>query len=101
AEALVGDRVLGVATVEVVAGEAGPVAEVLASAQAVAALAAGPAEPRDADPPAARLVDPDDLVPGDERELRVGKLAVHDVEVGAADPAGVDADEKLPGVGRR
>ena len=54
AEALVGDRQLGVAAVDVVAGEAGAVAEVLAAAAAVAALAAGPAEPGDADPVADR-----------------------------------------------
>ena len=51
AEPLVGDRPLGVAAVEVVPGEAGPRAEVLASAQAVAALAARPAEPRHPEPP--------------------------------------------------
>ena len=31
-----------------------------------------------------------------ERELRVGKLAVEDVQVGAADPAGLDPDPELP-----
>jgi hypothetical protein len=35
-------------------------------------------------------------VADDERELRVRKLAVHDVQVGAADAAGEDADEQLP-----
>ena len=53
AEALVGDRQLGVAAVDVVAGEAGAVAEVLAARAAVAALAAGPAQPGHADPVAA------------------------------------------------
>ena len=42
---------------------------------------------------------PDDLVAGDERKLRVGQLAVHDVEVGAADAAHVHVDEHLPGAG--
>ena len=50
AVALVGDRELGVATVELIAGEARALAEVLAPAAAVATLAAGPAEPRDPDP---------------------------------------------------
>src|SRR5207244_10639858 len=45
----VGDRLLGVAAVECVPGEQGLVAEVLAPRAAVAALAAGPAEPGDAD----------------------------------------------------
>src|SRR5205085_5878434 len=95
AEALVGDGVLRVAAVEVVAGEARRVAEVLAPARAVAAGAVRPAEPRDADAAAARLVDADDLVADDERQLRMRKLAVDDVQVGAADAAGEDADEQL------
>src|SRR5205085_492588 len=51
AEALGGDGVLRVAAVEVVAGEPGRVAEVLAAAAAVAARPVRPAEPRDAEPP--------------------------------------------------
>jgi hypothetical protein len=34
-------------------------------------------------------------VPRDERELGVEKLAVHDVQVGPADGAGVHAEEEL------
>ena len=49
-EACVGDRVLGVATVQLVAGEARQRAEILVAATAEAALAARPAEPRHADP---------------------------------------------------
>ena len=32
----------------------------------------------------------------DERQLRLGQLAVDDVEIGAADAAGLDADPHLP-----
>ena len=32
----------------------------------------------------------DDLVPRNERQLRLGQLAVDDVKVGAADPACLD-----------
>ena len=105
AVALVGDRQLRVAAVELVAGEAGPLAEVLAAGAAVAALAAGPAEPRDPDPlpglealrPLPRPLDgADDLVAGDERQLRLGQVAVDDVEVGAADAAGVHPHQHLP-----
>src|SRR3989304_3281052 len=46
-------RQLGIAAVECVPGEPSAVAEVLASGAAEAALAARPAEPRDADAPAA------------------------------------------------
>src|SRR5207248_10114510 len=81
AVALVGNRPLRVAAVEVVAGEAGAVAEVLAAARAVAALAARPAEPRHAEP-AAVLGLADDLVAEDERQLRPRQLAVGDVAVG-------------------
>ena len=70
AEALVGDDPLGVAAVDVVAGEARAVAEVLAAARAEAALAARPAEPGHAEP-AAVLGLADDLVAGHERQLRV------------------------------
>ena len=49
AVALVGDDQLRVAAVEVVAREAGAIAEVLTAAPAVAALAVRPSEPGDAD----------------------------------------------------
>src|SRR5206468_6892579 len=105
AVALVGYRQLRVATVQLVAGEPRFHAEVLAAGAAVPALAVGPTEPRDPHPltdlEALRRLAPgldaaDDLVPRDEWQLRLGELAVDDVEVRAADPAGVDADENLP-----
>ena len=98
---LVGDGLLREATVDVVAGEARLVAEVLAAADAEAAPTAGPGEPGDADPLA--LVEAchalsegvdgaDDLMPEDERQLRPLELAVDDVEVRAADTAGTDVE---------
>ena len=79
------------------------------SALAEAALAVRPAEPGNADPRArldlrafAGLVhDTHDLVAGHERELRIGKLAVDDVQVGPADAASLDADAQLPRSGLR
>ena len=94
AEALVGDDPLGVAAVEVVAREARAVAEVLAAARAEAALAARPAEPRHAEPPAVAGL-ADDLVARHERQLRSRELAVDHVQVGAADAAGADAEKHL------
>ena len=94
AVALVGDHPLRVAAVEVVAREAGRLAEVLAAREAIAAGAVRPAEPRDAEP-APVLGPADDLVPGDEWQLRVWELAVDHVEVGAADTAGRDAQQDL------
>ena len=59
AESLVGDRLLGEAAVDVVAGEPRPVTEVLAAARAVTATAARPGEPWNADPlPRARTASP-------------------------------------------
>ena len=97
---------LGEAAVDVVSGEPGLVAEVLVPRGAVPAAATGRAEPRNSDavPRAepqgfrtARLHDADDLVPEDERELRLRELAVENVEVGPADRAGRDAEEHLAG----
>jgi hypothetical protein len=94
AEALVRDAPLRVAAVDVVAGEARVVAEVLAAAAAVAAGAVRPREPRDAEPPAV-VRDADDLVPEGQRQLRPVELAVDDVEIGPADPAGEHAQQHL------
>ena len=51
------------------------------------------------EPPLEHLAD--DLVAGDERQLRVGELAVDDVQVGPADAAGAHAQQDLPGFGLR
>src|SRR5581483_1780381 len=105
AEALVGDAELRVAAVELVAREQGAVAQVLAAAAAEGALAARPAEPGHADalalPEAACRRDDlsDDLVARDERQLRLGELAVHDVQIRAAHAAGAHAQERLSGGG--
>ena len=105
-ERRVGDGALGVAAVEGVAGECRAVAQILAAGAAVAALPAGPAEPRDADV----VADPepghagpqgrdraDDLVAEHQRQLRIGQVPVSDVEVGATHAAGRDRDEDLAG----
>ena len=68
-------------------------------------MAAGVAEPRHADARAERRVDAvadrldpaDDLVAGNDRQLRIGQFAVDDVQIGAADAAGLDAHADLAG----
>ncbi len=46
--------------------------------------------------PWARAFDaPDDLVAGHKGQPGSGKLAVYDMQVGAADPAGLDPDQDL------
>ena len=110
AEAMVGHSELGEAAVDVVTREARVVAEVLAAAGAVAALTVRPAQPGNADAVANGEAlsagpepdhNPGDLVPQNERQLGLGQIAVDDVQVGAADAAGVDLDQDLlrPGNG--
>ena len=88
----------GEAAVARVAIEQRRVAQILAPAGAIAAMAAGVAEPGRADPRAnserhagADRLDPaDDLVPRHDRQLGVRQLAVDDMQIGAADAAGLD-----------
>jgi hypothetical protein len=95
------DRVLRVASVRVVTGEALGFAEVLARRPAVLAGAVRVTEPCDADPvavleprgPRSEAVHgPDDLMPGDDRELVRREVPFDHVKVGSADAAREDAD---------
>ena len=102
AEALVGDGQLGVAAVDVAAGEAGVDAQVLAPAGAVAGTSRrssrATARRRGARP---RCV-ADDLVAEDHRQLGRLDLVVAQVQIGAADRAGPDRQQQLavgPGSG--
>jgi hypothetical protein len=98
AEPLVGDGQLGVAAVDVAAGEARVDAQVLAPACAVAAFAIGPAQPWDADT-AAVLGRADDLVAEDHRKLGRLDLGVAQMQVGPAHGARRHPDEQLTGAG--
>src|SRR6185312_6797087 len=100
----VGDDGAGVAAVAGPAGEGRGVAEVFLPLQAVAAVAAGRAEPGNAhaqadqpgvDARARRIDEPDDLVARHDGHRAPGQLAVDHVQVGAADPAGGHAQAKL------
>ena len=100
-----GEGVLGVAAVDGVAGEDGVVAEVLHAVAAEPAVAVDAADPGDADARAERklgggAVDDfaDDLMAGDDARVERRKVALDDVEVGAADAAGEDAEEDVAGV---
>src|SRR5919198_1984892 len=95
AKALVDDRELGVATVDVVTREAGAVAKVLAVRATEPAFAVGAREPRDPDSPGLAHHRADDLVPDHERKLPVRQLSVDDVEVGTADRTGLHRDKEL------
>ena len=103
-EVLVHRRILRVPTVIRVSGEAGGLTEVLATRNAVAAVAVGLSEPRYSNAVAllqARDLSPktngsaDDLMARDYRHLRRRKISLHDVEVGAADSTSLDADDDV------
>src|SRR5262245_6665899 len=94
----------GIAAVDLIAGEARPLAQILAAATAELTGAAGEAQPGHAD----ALADPeavdavaerghraDDLMAGDERQLRPAQFTIDDVEVRAAHAAGADLDQQL------
>ena len=109
---MVADRILGVAAIDVVAGEAGAIAEVLAVTSAVAALSVRPAKPGNADAIAGREALgartergdlADDLVAENERQLGAGQFTVDDVQIGATYTTGLDLDQHLarPGLGLR
>src|SRR5215217_6585068 len=101
AEALVGDRPLGVAAVDVAAREASALAEVLAPRAAERALAARPAQPRHPDPRPVPVDPRDDLVAEHERQVAWAQLAVAQVQVGPADPVRLDPQAQLPPPRRR
>src|SRR5581483_4195875 len=104
AVAVVGDRVLGVAAVDVAPGEPGLRAEVLAARNAEPAPAARPAEPGHTDAaagielgPRSRLHDRrHDLVPQHPGRRRHLDLAVKEMQIGAAHPACVHAEVPVP-----
>jgi hypothetical protein len=90
------EGVFGVASVDGVAGEGGVVAEIFFVAKTEGAGAVGATDPGDADAGAfGCAVDDfaDDLVTEDEGFLNERQVAFEDVEIGAADSAGEDAEE--------
>ena len=74
-----------------------PVAEVLAAARGSSGTRrrSSRARARRRRSPAVAVRLADDLVAENERQLRVGELAVDDVQVGAADAAGAHAEQHL------
>ena len=85
---VIGDGVVGVATVERVAGELGIIAEILLAVVAVRAIPTGPSEPGDADAitdfeavhPIAKGCDvADDFMTWDKGQFRLRQFAVDDV----------------------
>src|SRR5262249_56157263 len=91
-------------------GKGGGRGGVLGPGAAMGTEAVGRAEPRHADALADRQARyagtrrrnaSDDLVAGNERQLRMRQLAVDHVKIGAADTAGVDLEKKVFALGQR
>src|SRR5262249_24627732 len=104
AKSLVGYGEVGIAAVDRVAGKASELAEILVARAAVAAPAAGPAKPWDADTVADRgmhhtLTYASDashnFMPNNERKFRIGQFAVDHMQVSAAYGARVHFDLHL------
>jgi hypothetical protein len=104
AETGVGDGILGVAAVDLVPGEPGVLAQVLAPGETVAALAVGPPQPRHPDPvphreavraPSDLLHGADYLVAWDQGQSGIRQLPVNDVQIRPAHGAAVYAQEEL------
>src|ERR1019366_5441052 len=85
--------------------EEGTIAEIFSAVDAIGANAAGVAEPRNADAftdaqlldASPDCIDPaDDLVARNDRHLRVGQLAIDDMQVGAADAVSGHLHPDLP-----
>src|ERR1700730_17640886 len=100
----VGNGELGVTAVDVVAGEAGVVAKILSGRSTINGFAIRPAQPRNPDAVTDRkifdalasLLDaPDNLMSQNQRQLRVGQLAINNVQIGPANGAGVNPDKQL------
>ena len=101
--------VFGVAAVYCIAGEGRVFTEILLAGPAVFADAAGTVQPRNSDAvadaqkaglAADRFDNPHDLMARDHGRFTRRQLALDDVQVGAADTAGGDADEHLIALGR-
>ena len=96
------------ATVACIAGEERPVAEILSVGRTIRTATAGVPQPgnvdayagsRPRDAATKRIDDPDDLVAGNDRQLRIGQFAVDDAQIGPADRAGLDAHTNFTGAG--
>ena len=102
---MVRDAQLRVPAVAVVPRELRRTAEVLASGTAVATLTARPPQPWHADtlahsqsynPGAERRHANDHLMSRNECNFGLRALAIHDVQIGSAESAGVHSEEQLP-----
>jgi hypothetical protein len=101
---LIGQRELGVAPIELAAGEPSQVTEVFPAIAAVTTGATRKARPRHTDTVSQRetldlwaFLDhrPNDFVPRHQRQLGFGQIPIDNMQIGPADAAGVDANQDL------
>jgi hypothetical protein len=106
----IGDKVRGKATVARVAREQRTIAKIFLTTPAIGAFAAGVTEPGNPDAVAdldggytgaKRLCPADDLMTGNDGIADAGQLAIHDMQISPAHPAGADRDAHGAGPGRR
>jgi hypothetical protein len=106
AEPFVGQGVFAIAAIDLISGEARPLAQILAAAATVRTFTTSPAEPRYADSfPEVHTLDPasdcryrsDDLVTRNERQFRLCELPIENMEIRTADAARVNANQHLTG----
>ena len=104
------DEMRGKAAVAGIASEARTVAQILLTASAIEAFAAGVAEPGNADPfaylqvadtSAQRVHPADHLMAGNDRIGDFGQFTVHHMQIGTAHAAGTDPDAHVARPGCR
>ena len=106
----IGNRVLGVSPIDLIAGEARFIAEILVAVAAIEACAARMPKPRNPDPftngktghALSGLRHPaDNFVPRNNRQFRFREIAVDHMQVRTAHAAGAYLDQNLTGAGTR
>ena len=106
AESRISDGELGVTAVDCVPGKTRVVAEILPVRSTINAFTVRPTQPRNAyaisdfelriDSFADFLDTTDDLMPRDQRELRIWQFAIDHMKISATNSARIDAHEQLP-----
>ncbi len=100
----VGDGKLGITAIDGVAGETRVVAKIFAVGPTISAFPICPAKPRNANAIAdgeffntfADLFDaPDNLMPGNQRQLRLWQLSIDNMEISPTNRTGTHANEQL------
>src|SRR5687768_2874040 len=102
----VGYGIFGVASINLITGKSGVCTQIFVSATAVAALTAGPAQPGNTDPFTHRKMarvcstcrhSPYNFMSWNNRQFRIGQLAIHHMQVSTANSACCNLDQQFTG----